>query len=60
VLASKASYFYLVMAMACLATFLAINIIRTRAGRAFVAIRDNDLAAAVMGINIFNYKLLGF
>jgi branched-chain amino acid transport system permease protein len=57
---SKASYFYLVMIIACLATFLAKNIVRTRAGRAFIAIRDNDLAAEVMGINIWTYKLLAF
>lgn len=57
---SKASYFYLVMTIVCLATFLAQNIVRTRAGRAFVAIRDNDLAAEVMGINLFAYKLLAF
>ncbi|MGA2517398.1 MAG: branched-chain amino acid ABC transporter permease [Thermodesulfobacteriota bacterium] len=57
---SKASYFYLVMAIACLATSLAINIVRTRAGRAFVAIRDNDLAAEVMGINLWSYKLQAF
>jgi branched-chain amino acid transport system permease protein len=60
VLKSKASYFYLVMAFSCLATFLAINIVRTRAGRAFVAIRDNDLAAEVMGINLWSYKLQAF
>jgi branched-chain amino acid transport system permease protein len=57
---SKASYFYLVMIIACLATFLAKNIARTRAGRAFIAIRDNDLAAEVMGINLWAYKLLAF
>jgi branched-chain amino acid transport system permease protein len=57
---SKTSYFYLVMTTACLATFLAQNIVRTRAGRAFVAIRDNDLAAEVMGINLWAYKLLAF
>jgi branched-chain amino acid transport system permease protein len=60
VLESKASYFYLVMIIACLATFLVKNIARTRAGRAFIAIRDNDLAAEVMGINIWAYKLLAF
>jgi len=60
VLSSKASYFYLVMIIACLATFAAKNIARTRAGRAFIAIRDNDLAAEVMGINIWAYKLLAF
>ena len=42
---SKASYFYLVMVLTCLATYLAKNIVRTRVGRAFIAIRDNDLAA---------------
>ncbi|MFH0786453.1 MAG: branched-chain amino acid ABC transporter permease [Pseudomonadota bacterium] len=57
---SKTSYYYLVMVMACLATALAVNIVRTRAGRAFVAIRDNDLAAEVMGINLFSYKLQAF
>jgi branched-chain amino acid transport system permease protein len=60
VLKSKSSYFYLVMAFACLATFLAKNIVRTRAGRAFVAIRDNALAAEVMGINLWAYKLQAF
>jgi branched-chain amino acid transport system permease protein len=57
---SKASYFYLVMVIACLATFAAKNIVRTRAGRAFIAIRDNELAAEVMGINLWAYKLLAF
>lgn len=57
---SKASYFYLVMAIACLATFAAKNLIRTRAGRAFIAIRDNELAAEVMGVNLWIYKLLAF
>ncbi len=57
---SKASYFYLVMVIACLATFVAKNIVRTRAGRAFIAIRDNELAAEVMGVNLWAYKLLAF
>lgn len=60
VLRSSASYFYLVMIIACLATVAAINIVRSRVGRAFIAIRDNDLAAEVMGINIWAYKLLAF
>jgi branched-chain amino acid transport system permease protein len=60
VLMSKGSYFYLVMAIACIATFFAVNICRSRVGRAFVAIRDNDLAAEVMGINLWSYKLQAF
>ncbi len=57
---SKASYYYLVTAIACLSTLVAVNITRTRAGRAFVAIRDNDMAAEVMGINLWIYKLQAF
>ncbi len=60
VLRTKASYFYLVAVIALLATFFAANIARTRAGRAFVAIRDNDLAAEVMGISLWSYKLQAF
>ena len=59
-LSSKTNYFYLVTAFACLATLLAKNIVRTRAGRAFIAIRDNDLAAEVMGISLWSYKLQAF
>jgi branched-chain amino acid transport system permease protein len=60
VLSSKVSYYYLVMIIGCLATIIAVNITRTRAGRAFVAIRDNDLAAEVMGISLWSYKLQSF
>jgi branched-chain amino acid transport system permease protein len=60
VLNSKASYFYLVMIFTSVATLLAKNIVRSRAGRAFVAIRDNDLAAEVMGVSLWSYKLQAF
>jgi branched-chain amino acid transport system permease protein len=57
---SEFSQFYLIMIITVITIFLAKNISRTRVGRAFVAIRDNDLAAEVMGINLFYYKLLAF
>jgi branched-chain amino acid transport system permease protein len=60
VFSSQASKFYLIMVIAALAVFAAKNLARTRAGRAFIAIRDNDLAAEVMGINLLYYKLLAF
>jgi branched-chain amino acid transport system permease protein len=60
ILSSRTNYFYLVMIITCLATLLAKNIVRTRAGRAFIAIRDNDLAAEVMGISLWSYKLQAF
>jgi branched-chain amino acid transport system permease protein len=59
-LSSKANYFYLVAGFACLATVTAHNIVRTRSGRAFIAIRDNDLAAEVMGVSLWRYKLEAF
>jgi branched-chain amino acid transport system permease protein len=59
-LSSKTNYFYLVVIMTFLATLLAKNIVRTRAGRAFIAIRDNDLAAEVMGVNLWIYQLQAF
>ena len=33
---------------------------RSRIGRAFIAVRDQDIAAEIIGINIFRYKLLSF
>ena len=59
-LRDKTRYFYFVMLLAIAGTIVAKNIIRTRAGRAFVAIRDNDLAAEVMGVNLFSYKIQAF
>lgn len=53
-------YFYIVLVVVILLTFFAKNIVRTRVGRAFIAIRDNDTAAEAMGINVFRYKLLAF
>jgi len=59
-LSSKTNYFYMVTGLACLATLVAKNIVRTKAGRAFIAIRDNDLAAEVMGVSLWSYKLQAF
>ena len=53
-------FYYLVMMIAVLMTFFAKNIVRSRLGRAFVAIRDNDLASEVIGINVAKYKLYAF
>jgi branched-chain amino acid transport system permease protein len=59
-LKSVTSEFYLIISLTIIAIFAAKNLARTRVGRAFVAIRDNDLAAEVMGINLFRYKLTAF
>ncbi|MDZ4245893.1 MAG: branched-chain amino acid ABC transporter permease [Dehalococcoidia bacterium] len=57
---SQLSNYYLIIVVAIIMTFAAKNIARSKIGRAFVAIRDNDLAAEVMGISLFRYKLLAF
>lgn len=57
---SEAEQFYLIMTVTAVCIFFAKNLARGRVGRAFIAIRDNDLAAEVMGINLMYYKLLAF
>ena len=53
--------FYWIAVLAAAATALfAANLFRTRAGRAFVAVRDQDIAASVIGVDVFRTKLLAF
>jgi branched-chain amino acid transport system permease protein len=53
-------WYYPVVTITILMVFIALNFARSRFGRAWVAIRDNDLAAEVLGINVFSYKLLAY
>ena len=53
-------FYFLTLVMVILAVVYARNLIRSRVGRAFVAIRDRDLAAEIMGISLFRYKLTAF
>ena len=59
-LATDRSFYYLVVPTAILLTVAARNIIRTRVGRAFVAIRDAEIAAETIGVNLTYYKTLAF
>jgi len=52
--------YYLTLILAVGATLVLKNIIRSRSGRAFVAIRDRYLAAEVIGVNLFKYRLMSF
>jgi len=54
------SMFYIIIPIACLTIFLIRNLSRSRIGRALFAIRDNDIAAETMGVNLIRYKLLAF
>lgn len=57
---SDPAFTHLCLGFAILTLFATLNIRRSRVGRAFVAIRDNDTAARVMGINLHAYKLFAF
>ncbi len=54
------SFFLLVFPITVLSVIYARNLARSKPGRAWIAIRDNDIAAETLGINIIWYKLLNF
>lgn len=54
------SMYYIIVPIMLVLTVAAKNLTRTKIGRAFIAIRDNDLAAEAMGITVYRYKLLAF
>jgi branched-chain amino acid transport system permease protein len=60
VLSSQRAMYYFLLAFVVIAMVGTMNLVRSRIGRAFVAIRDQDIAAEIIGINIFRYKLLAF
>ena len=52
--------YWFLLFFAVVAIIGTLNLVRSRIGRAFIAIRDQDIAAEIIGINIFRYKLLAF
>jgi branched-chain amino acid transport system permease protein len=52
--------YYLILAMVVFMTWFAYNVIKSRVGRAFIAIRERDLTAQVLGVEIVTYKLIAF
>ena len=57
---TETSFYYLILGITALLFFLAFNIIRTKTGRALMALRDNESAAQTFGINLARYKTIGF
>jgi branched-chain amino acid transport system permease protein len=53
-------YYYLFLLFACGVIFISLRLENSRIGRAWVAIREDEIAAAAMGINTRNIKLLAF
>jgi branched-chain amino acid transport system permease protein len=52
--------YYIIVILLGLAVVFALNLFRSPVGRAFVAIRDHDVAAEIIGIDIFRYKITAF
>jgi branched-chain amino acid transport system permease protein len=52
--------YYLILPVTVGLLLFARNLFRTKVGKAFVAIRDQDISAEVMGVHVFKYKLLSF
>jgi branched-chain amino acid transport system permease protein len=59
-IASQREMYYFLLFFVVLALVATLNLVRSRIGRAFIAIRDHDVAAEIIGIDIFRYKLLAF
>ena len=53
-------YYYLAAAVLVLLTIFARNVVKSHTGRAFVAIRDSELAARAMGVDLVRYKTSAF
>jgi branched-chain amino acid transport system permease protein len=52
--------YFLLLVLLVIFAVLARNLVRSRTGRAFAAIRDRDIAAAVIGVNLTRYKVIAF
>src|SRR5438128_8702101 len=59
-LKTQTQLYLFLMAFAVLAIVGTSNLVRSRIGRAFVAVRDQDIAAEIIGISTFRYKLWAF
>jgi branched-chain amino acid transport system permease protein len=57
---SNQQFFLLLLPILALAAIFVSNVMRSRAGRAFQAVRDNETGAAIMGVNILQAKMGAF
>ena len=57
---SEKPYYYLILAMVLVTVFVMWRIQNSRLGRAWFAIRDDEVAAVSCGINILHYKVIAF
>jgi branched-chain amino acid transport system permease protein len=58
--ASPVTRYLIVLSIVALLTLIAANLVRGRIGRTWMAVRDMDLAAELIGIRLYQTKLLAF
>ena len=59
-ISSDRQLYFIIITITFLLTWAARNLMKTKVGRAFIAIRDSDIAAQTMGVNLTYYKTLAF
>ncbi len=57
---TEAARYYLVLIVTAVMLAAALNLVRTRTGRAFLAIRESEIAAQASGVNVAKYKTVAF
>lgn len=57
---SGEGFYFICLVTAVLSTLAILNLLRSSTGRAFVAIRDSEISAQSMGVNLARYKTLSF
>lgn len=57
---ARLEFGFMTLAVVCLVTLAVANVMRGRTGRAFLAVRSNERAAASVGVNVLSAKLIGF
>lgn len=60
VIRGEYTWYYFSLTLLTIVTIWCVNLVRTRPGRAWMAIRDRDIAAEALGVNLARYKLLAF
>src|SRR5205085_198903 len=56
----QAAWYYLIFIVGCLSVFAIYRLANSRIGRAWMAMREDELAASAMGIDLVQTKLLAF
>lgn len=59
-IATISGTYYLILVLVVLTTLVINSLINSRIGIALFAIRDDDIAAKMMGVNVFKYKVMTF